>query len=139
MLDPKCKSMRLMITYLGCEVVATLVADYDEQLLLLLLVADYDEQLLLLLLLEAYKGLLPNRRDYLDEFASFVDSHDLFLETNKTIDTYKDIVCYELSSFHQYLVDAKTFSCALTWWRIEKQKFPIVAVVARQIFGILAS
>ncbi len=123
MLDPKCKSMRLMITYLGCEVVATLVADYDEQLLLLLL-------------LEAYKGLLPNRRDYLDEFASFVDSHDLFLETNKTIDTYKDIVCYELSSFHQYLVDAKKISCALTWWRIEKQKFPIVVAVARQIFGI---
>jgi hypothetical protein len=126
MLDPKCKSMRLMITYLGREAVA-------------ILVANYDKQLLLLLLLEAYKGLLPNRRDYLDEFASFVDSHDLFLETNKTIDTYKDIVCYELSSFHQYLVDAKTFSCALTWWRIEKQKFPIVAAVARQIFGILAS
>lgn len=95
MLDPKCKSMRLMITYLGREAVATLVADYDKQLLLLLL--------------EVYKGLLPNRRDYLDEFASFVDSHDLFVETNKTINTYKDIVCYKLSSFHYYFVDAKTF------------------------------
>ncbi len=125
MLDPKCKSMRLMITYLGREAVATLVADYDEQLLLLLL--------------EVYKGLLPNRRDYLDEFASFVDSHDLFVETNKTINTYKDIVCYKLSSFHQYFVDAKTFSCALTWWWMEKQKFPIVLAVARLIFGIPAS
>ncbi len=120
MLDPKCKSMRLVITYLGCEAATTLVADYDEHLLLFLL-------------LEAYKGLLPNRRVYLDEFASLVDSQDLILETNRTIDTYKDIICYELNSFHYYLIDAKKNSCALTWWRIEKQKFPIVVVVARQI------
>jgi hypothetical protein len=49
-----------VITYLGCEVAATLVASYDKQLLLPLL-------------LEVYKGLLPSRGDYLDEFASLVD------------------------------------------------------------------
>jgi hypothetical protein len=57
--------MCLVIIYLGREVVVTLVADYDEQLLLPLL-------------LEAYKGLLPNRGDCLDEFVSLVDSQDLF-------------------------------------------------------------
>jgi hypothetical protein len=30
MLEPKCKKIRFMITYLGGEVVAILVADYDE-------------------------------------------------------------------------------------------------------------
>jgi hypothetical protein len=30
MLDPRYKNMCLVTTYLGCEVVATLVADYDE-------------------------------------------------------------------------------------------------------------
>jgi hypothetical protein len=65
MLDPKYKNMCLVITYLGCEVAATLVANYDEQLLLPLL-------------LEAYKGLLPSRGDYLDEFASLMDTQDLF-------------------------------------------------------------
>jgi hypothetical protein len=30
MLDPKCKKLRLMVSYLGCEAVATLVVDYDE-------------------------------------------------------------------------------------------------------------
>jgi hypothetical protein len=61
MLDPKYKNMRLVTTYLGHEVVATLMADYDEQLLLPLL-------------LEAYKSLLPNRKDYLDESTLLVDS-----------------------------------------------------------------
>jgi len=53
--------MHLVITYLGHEVATTLVANYDEELLLSLL-------------LEAYKGFLPNRGDCLDEFASLVDS-----------------------------------------------------------------
>jgi hypothetical protein len=53
--------MHLVTIYLGCEVAATLMANYDEQLLLLRL-------------LEAYKGLLPNIGDYLDESASLVDS-----------------------------------------------------------------
>jgi hypothetical protein len=61
MLGPKYKNMRLMTTYLGHEVVATLMADYDEQLLLLLL-------------LEAYKCLLPNKGDYLDESTLIMDS-----------------------------------------------------------------
>jgi hypothetical protein len=30
MLNPKCKSMCLVITYLGHETTATLVVDYDE-------------------------------------------------------------------------------------------------------------
>jgi len=38
-----------------------------------------------------------------------------------------------------YFVDAKTCSCALTWLWIEKQKFPIMFTLARQIFGISAS
>ncbi len=78
MLDPK--NMHLVITYLGHEVIATLVANYDEQLLLPLL-------------LEAYKSLLPNRKDCLDEYASLVDFHDLFEQTNTIVDTHKDIVC----------------------------------------------
>ncbi len=45
---------------MGCEVATTLVASYDKQLLLPLL-------------LEAYKGLVPGKGDYLDEFASLVD------------------------------------------------------------------
>ncbi len=72
--------------------------------------------MLLPLLLEAYKGLLPNRRDCLDEFASLVDSQDLLWHTNKTANTYKDIVYRKLDLFHKYLVDAKTCSYALTWW-----------------------
>jgi hypothetical protein len=72
--------MHLVISYLGYEAITTFVADYDEQLLLLLL-------------LEAYKSLLPNRMDCLDEYASLVDSHDLFEHTNAIVDTYKDIVC----------------------------------------------
>jgi hypothetical protein len=59
MLDPKYKSMCLVTNYLGDEATTTLVADYDEQLLPLLL--------------EAYKGLLPNRKDCLDESTSLVD------------------------------------------------------------------
>ncbi len=65
MLEPMRKNMHLVTTYLGCEAIT-------------ILMANYDEQLLLPLLLEAYKGLLPNRGDYLDESASFVDSQDLF-------------------------------------------------------------
>ncbi len=61
MLDPRYQNMHLVTIYLGCEVAATLMANYDEQLLLLRL-------------LEAYKGLLPNIGDYLDESASLVDS-----------------------------------------------------------------
>jgi len=64
-LEPMHNNMRLVITYLGHEA-------------LTILMANYDELLLLPLLLEAYKGLLPNKGDYLDEFASFVDSQDLF-------------------------------------------------------------
>jgi len=37
MLDPKYKSMSVVITYLGHEIVTTLVINYNEQLLLLLL------------------------------------------------------------------------------------------------------
>jgi hypothetical protein len=57
--------MCLVIIYWGCEVAATLMAYYDELLLLLLL-------------LEAYKGLLPNKRDCLGESISFLDFQDLF-------------------------------------------------------------
>jgi hypothetical protein len=39
MLDPKYKNICLVTTYLGHEPTTTLVADYDEQLLLLLLEA----------------------------------------------------------------------------------------------------
>jgi hypothetical protein len=59
MLDPRYKIMRLMTIYLGREVVTTMVAKYDKQLLLPLL-------------LETYKGLLPHRGDYLDEFALWI-------------------------------------------------------------------
>jgi hypothetical protein len=48
--------MHLMTIYLGHEVVIALVTNYGEQLLLLLL--------------EAYKGLLPNKGDWLDEFST---------------------------------------------------------------------
>jgi hypothetical protein len=57
--------MCLVTTYLGHEVATTLMADYDEQLLLPLL-------------FEAYKGLLPNRGHYLDESTLLVDFQDLF-------------------------------------------------------------
>ncbi len=93
MLDPRYKSMHLLIIYLGHEVAT-------------ILVANYDEQILLPLLLEAYKGLLPNRGDCLDEFASLVDSYDLFQHINIIVDTYKDIVCRELGSFRWYPIDA---------------------------------
>jgi hypothetical protein len=66
--------------------------------------------------LEAYKGLLPNKGDCLDESTSLVDFQALFQQTNIIVDTYKDIICKKLGLFHQYLVDAKTYSCALTWW-----------------------
>jgi hypothetical protein len=42
------------------------------------LVVNYDEQLLSPLLLEGYKVFIPNRVDYLDEFASLVNLQDLF-------------------------------------------------------------
>jgi hypothetical protein len=93
MLDPRYKNMHLVITYLGCEATTTLVTNYDEQLLLPLL-------------LEAYKGLLPNTKDCLDEFASLVDSWDLFQHINTIADTYKDIVCQEFGSFRWYPIDA---------------------------------
>jgi hypothetical protein len=64
--------MCLVTIYLGCEVDV-------------IFMADYDEQLLLPLLLEAYKGLLPNRRDYLDESTSLVDFQDLFQQVNTTV------------------------------------------------------
>jgi hypothetical protein len=64
MLDPKYKNMCLVTTYLGHEIAATVMADYDKQLLPLLL--------------EAYKGLLPNKGDYLNESTLLVDSQDLF-------------------------------------------------------------
>jgi hypothetical protein len=60
-LDPKYKSIHLVIAYLGCEIATTT------------LVTNYDEQLLLLLLLEVYKSLLPNKGDCLDEFVSLMD------------------------------------------------------------------
>jgi hypothetical protein len=41
--------------------------------------------------------------------------------------------------FHGYLGDAKTCSCALTWWWIEKQKFPTMVALVRQNFGIPTS
>ncbi len=80
MLNPKYKSMCLVITYLGHEATTTLVVDYDKQLLLLLL-------------LEVYKGLLPNGGDCLEESTSLVDSRDLFQQTNTITNTYKDIIC----------------------------------------------
>ncbi len=66
MADPKYKSMWLMTSYLGYEVAPSLVLNYDENLLLLLL-------------LEVYKGLMPNKINYIDdEFDLLVDSLDLF-------------------------------------------------------------
>jgi len=65
MLDPRYKSMCLVTTYLSHEVTTTLMVDYDEQLLLPLLI-------------EAYKGLLPNKGECLDESTSLMDFHNLF-------------------------------------------------------------
>jgi hypothetical protein len=48
MLDPMYKNVKLVSIYLHCEIVATLIVEYDKQLLLPLL-------------LEAYKLLMPNR------------------------------------------------------------------------------
>ncbi len=53
------------ITYLGREATATIVIEYDEQLLLPLL-------------LEAHKLLVPHRFEDLIEFALFMDSNFFF-------------------------------------------------------------
>jgi hypothetical protein len=121
MLNPKYKSMCLVITYLGHEATTTLVVDYDKQLLLLLL-------------LEVYKGLLPNGGDCLEESTSLVDSRDLFQQTNTITNTYKDIICQELGLFRRYLVDAEMYSCALTWWQTEKQNFPKLVALCKTNF-----
>jgi hypothetical protein len=67
----------------------------------------------------------------MEESTSLVDSQDLFQQTNTIVDTYKDIVCQKLGSFHRYHVDAKSCSCALTWWQTKKQKFPKLIALAR--------
>jgi hypothetical protein len=64
-LDPMYKSMWLVITYLGCE---TIIA----------LVANYDEQLLLPLPLEVYKVFMPNKIDCVNESTLFMDFYDVF-------------------------------------------------------------
>ncbi len=54
-----------LITYLGHEVITTIVIEYDEQLLLPLL-------------LEAHRVLVPDRFEDLIEFALFMDSSFFF-------------------------------------------------------------
>jgi hypothetical protein len=54
MLNPKYKNMQLVSIYLRCEIVATLIVEYDKQLLFPLL-------------LEAYKLLMPNRVQDIDK------------------------------------------------------------------------
>jgi len=41
MLDPRYKSMHLVMTYVGCDNVVVLVVEYDHELLLLLLMEVY--------------------------------------------------------------------------------------------------
>jgi hypothetical protein len=93
-------------------------------------VVDCDEQLLMPLLLEVSKCLLPNIRDYLDEFASLMDLQILFQQINTTAYTFKDIACQNFGSFCWYLIDAEICSCALIWWQKKKQKFPTMATLA---------
>ncbi len=54
MLGPKCKNMWLVSTYLNHEIIATLVVEYDEYIIFFLL-------------LKAYKLLIPNWVQNLDE------------------------------------------------------------------------
>jgi hypothetical protein len=54
------KSMWLVITYLGCEIIIALVANYDEQLLLPLP-------------WEVYKVFMPNRIYCVNESTLFMD------------------------------------------------------------------
>ncbi len=58
---------------------------------------------------------MPNMDDCPND--SFVDSQDLFQQTNISANTHKDIVCHEFGGFQCYLVDVKTCQYALTWWQ----------------------
>jgi len=54
-------------------------------------------------------------------------------------DTYRDLVSRKVIGYRQYLVDANNCKYALSWWRKEQNKFPIIIVVAPHVIGILAS
>jgi hypothetical protein len=45
----------------------------------------------------------------------------------------------KLIRFHQHIIDVENYKCPLSWWCKEQNKFPTLAILARHIFGILAS
>ncbi len=49
----------------------------------------------------------------------------------------KDMVNKELMMFKRFQVDVKDIKCPLEWWAKHKSFFSIVAIVARQILGII--
>jgi hypothetical protein len=105
MLDHGYKNMCLITSYLGHEVATNLVVNYNEKLLLPLL-------------LEAYKVLMHNKINYIDdEFDSLVDSLDLFQQTNDTnANTYNNIVTKELG--------AQRYKCVFNMVANKRIKFP---------------
>jgi hypothetical protein len=126
MLDPHFKSMQLVTMYLGQENVVALVVEYDDELLLPLVT-------------EVAKLLMLSSGAKFENLVTQVNSKNLVFTTTMNVDFYRDLVSRELIGYCQYVVDVGNCKCALSWWRKEKNMFPIIALVTQHIFGILAN
>jgi hypothetical protein len=82
-----------------------------------ILIDAYDEHVLLPLTMQVYKSSLP----FVEKPQTFKSPNggnfkNLFHTINTTAHKWTKIFGRELYGYHQYLVDANIYKCAITWW-----------------------
>jgi hypothetical protein len=126
MFDPRFKNMKLIIVFL----------DYENGVVI---VVEYDQQFVLPLLTKTTKLLMLASVEKVEDLQSQGNAEDFFQTISTNVDTNKDLVSREFIGFHQYLINVENCKCLVSWWCKKQNKFPTLAILARHIFGILAS
>ncbi len=67
------------------------------------------------------------------------ECEDLFQTIENNAKAMAQLVEWELDSFHRTHIDLDKCKCALSWWSMEKHRFPIVGLLVWQIFEIRTS
>ncbi len=106
------------------------------------IVEDYDKRTLYPMLVKLYNHLLP----IVDGGSSSVNlganqDHrlDIFQMRNNSMETLKEIITKELLDFRRFHLDLKEIKNPFQWWEKHESRFPVVALLVRQILGIVSS